>query len=691
MTTYGDSKVADHHLNRKALIYVRQSSMKQVMENTESTARQYALIDQALEMGWRRDRIGVIDEDLGKSASSAAHRNGFQKLVADVAMGQVGIVMGLEMSRLARNNADFQQLLHICGSNNTLIYDADAVYDLMHINDRLVLGLKGTMSEVELFTIRARLQGGALNKAARGELRIKLPIGFVYSPVGQVELDPDRQVQRTIRLFFDVFGRISSSKGVVRHFNREGIKFPVRPMKGPDKGELVWRPLSSGLALRILHNPRYAGAYAYGRTKLRRSPSGGVSYSKQDRDQWHALVKDAHPAYISWDTFEAQQACLSANARRDFRGTVREGSALLQGIVICGHCGRNIATSYKHKANGERTPIYLCNREQLDYGRAICTSMPGAGIDAIIARELLENVTPVAVEAALSVQQEIVKRTAEANRLVHLHVDRAQYEANLARKRVMAVDPENRLVSQTLEKEWNDKLTLLEQAGVDYERRCKTHQCVLNPSEQENIKHMVADFKAIWSHRSTTYQDKKRMIRLLIEDVTLKRDGYEVDVSIRFKTGTIITKPFRIPHSGNKPTVIELKIIQMIDTLSSEHTAGETATELNRAGVIHPTLETFDTNAVVHLLRRFNIPTRYNRLRAKGYVSQQELAESCGVVTQTIRRWRNHGWINAERYNDQPEYLYEPKFSALPANIAGRYPSIVSANRGHDHDSEQRA
>jgi DNA invertase Pin-like site-specific DNA recombinase len=680
MTTYNDSKVASHHLQRKALIYVRQSSMKQVMENTESTARQYALVDNALALGWPQERIAVIDDDLGKSASSAEHRDGFQKLVADVAMGQVGIVMGLEMSRLARNNADFQQLLHICGSNNTLIYDADAVYDLMHINDRLVLGLKGTLSEVELFTIRARLQGGALNKAARAELRTKLPIGFVYSPTGQVELDPDRQVRHTIRLFFDAFRRIGSSKGVVRHFNREGIKFPVQPMKGPDKGGLAWRPLSSGLALRILHNPRYAGAYAYGRTKLRKSTSGGVSYSKKERDQWHALVKDAHAAYISWDEFEAIEERLTANARRDFRGPVREGCALLQGIVICGHCGRNIATNYKQKSTGERTPIYLCNREQLDYGKAICTSIPGAGIDAIVTRVLLAQVTPVAVEAAISVQQEIVKRTGEKDRLMRLHVERAQYEADLARKRVMLVDPEHRLVAQTFEQEWNQKLSLLEQARRDYESRCKAYQCVLEPSKQEEIKHIVADFATIWSHPATTFQDRKRMIRLLVEDVTLKRDGYAVEVYIRFKTGAIIKQRFRVPNSGNKVTVIDSRIIQLIEKLSREHTTGEIAKKLNEEGMIHPTLGTFDTNAIIYLLRRFNIPTRYKRLRARGYLSQEELSAHCGVGTQTIQRWRRCGWIHAKRYNDQPEYLYEPKLNALPANIAGQYPSILSAN-----------
>ncbi len=259
MTNDTDSKISDHHLRRKALIYVRQSTMKQVRENTESTARQYGLVDTASTLGWPKDLISVIDEDLGKSGSSAANRHGFQKLVAEVAMGQVGVVMGLEISRLARNNADFQQLLQLCGTNNTLIYDADALYDLMCLNDRLVLGFKGTISDVELFTLRARLQGGALNKAERGELRTKLPIGFVYIETGQVRLDPDRQVQEAMQLFFQMFCKIGSSIGVVKHFNHQGIQFPTRPIKGPHKGELFWRPLSAGLALRIMHNPRYAG------------------------------------------------------------------------------------------------------------------------------------------------------------------------------------------------------------------------------------------------------------------------------------------------------------------------------------------------------------------------------------------------------------------------------------------------
>ena len=310
----------------------------------------------------------------------------------------------------------------------------------------------------------------------------------------------------------------------------------------------------------------------------------------------------------------------------------------------------------------------------------MCTSIPGAGIDALIARVLLEKVTPVAVDAAISVQREIVKRAEQTDRLLHLHVERAQYEADLARKRVMSVDPENRLVAQTFEKQWNEKLTLLEQAKRDYERRRKTHHNMLEPSRQDKIKQLVEDFAAIWSHQATTFQDKKRMIRLLIEDVTLKRDGHEVEVYIRFKTGAIIKEFFRVPRSGNKPTAIDPQIIRKIDHLSSEQTAGEIAQKLNEEGVIHPTLGKFDTNAVVYLLRRFKLQTRYSRLRAKGYVCQEELAERCGVGAQTIQRWRRSGWINAKRYNDQPEYLYEPTLNALPAHIAHQYSSNLSAN-----------
>ena len=675
-----DGKIGSHHLKRGAIVYVRQSSMKQVMENTESTARQYGLVEKAVELGWDKNLVTVIDDDLGKSASSAASRSGFQKLVADVAMGQVGIVMGLEMSRLARNNADFQQLLQICGTNNTLIYDADAVYDLMRLNDRLVLGFKGTMSEAELFTIRARLQGGALSKASRAELKIKLPVGFVYSQSGEVALDPDRQVQETLKLFFASFRKIGSSKGVVNYFNREGIKFPIRPVRAPHKGELVWGALSSSLSLRILHNPRYAGAYCYGRTKICKSQSGGTSYSKRERDQWHALVKDVHPGYLGWDEFEENEQKLSENVACDLGGVAREGNALLQSMAICGRCGRNYSTSYKRRKDGSLTPIYICNREQADYGKSICTYVPGSGIDDMVAKALLERMTPMAVDAAISVQKEIVKRSDEADKLLSRHVQRAQYEADLAKRRVMAVDPDNRLVAQSFEEDWNKKLVLLEQAKLEFEKKRKCSKHILSADKQLEIKNVAADFTKLWSHSATTHQDRKRITRLLIEDVTLKRETHEVIVYIRFKTGLVVEEMLRIPRSGNKATEFDPSIIQKIESMAHLYTTGQISKKLNEDGIIHPTLGVFNTNAVTYIFERFKIKTLFEKLSAKGYLTQEDIAEKWSIKPQTLRRWKKNGWVDATRYNDLPEYLYMPRFERVPTHIAERYESIISFN-----------
>ena len=653
-----NQKIQAHHLKRKAIVYVRQSGPRQVLLNIESTARQYGLKDKAAELGWAVDLIEVIDEDLGKSASSSIHRDGFQRLVADVALGHVGIVMGLEISRLARNNADFQQLLQICGINKTLIYDADAVYDLMTLNDRLILGLKGTMSEAELFTIRSRLLGGALNKAARGDLGTKLPIGFVYSPTSKVILDPDCQVQEVMKLFFETFRKVGSSKGVVKHFNRQQIKFPTHPIKGPHKGDLFWTALSSSLALRILHSPRYAGAFSYGRTRVTKSVNNGISYAKRGREEWLALVKDHHPGYISWAEFEETQRRLAENCSNSCKSPVREGPGLLQGIVICGTCGRNLSTSYRMRTRGI-APVYICNRDSLDYGKKICASIPGHGIDEMVTAILLEKVTPMAVEAAMSVQQEILRRAEEADKLLRRQVERAQYEADLAKRRLLAIDPENRLVGRTLEKEWNEKLEQLEDARKDYEERRLNNHCILNEEKKAEIKQLASDFPNIWKHEATSHRDKKRMTRLLIEDVTLKRQNNQVEVFVRFKAGAIEKRAWTIPHSGYSRHVIQPELIQTIEKLAETHTAGETAKKLNAVGLKHPTLGRFDTNAVVYLFKRFGIATRYQKLRAKGYQSQEEVAEKLQVTPQTVRRWRKLGWISGEHYNDQ-EYLYEP-------------------------------
>lgn len=691
MTMEKSSKIQAHHLKRNAIVYVRQSSTSQMIHNAESTARQYGLKTKAAELGWDTVLIEVIDEDLGKSGSSAVHRNGFQRLVAEVAMGRVGIVMGLEISRLARNNADFQQLLHICGVNKTLIYDADAVYDLILLNDRLILGLKGTMSEAELFTIRARLQGGALNKASRGELATKLPIGFVYSPTKKVELDPDSQIQETLKLFFETFKKIGSSKGVVTHFNREQLKFPTRPIKGSHKGGVLWTELSSGLALRILHNPRYAGAFSYGRTRVMKNINNGTCYAKRKRDDWHALVKDVHPSYISWTDFETNELRLAENSFHDGKSPAREGGGLLQGILICGKCGDNIKTTYRNRSQGKIEPVYLCNRERLDYGKSTCSHFPGRGIDEIIAQVLLEKVTPLAVEAAMSVQREIIRRAEDADKLLRRQVDRAQYDADLAKRRVLASEPENRFVSRTLETDWNEKLMQLEEAKKEYEQRRLKNQYVLNEEKKAEIQQIATDFPKIWSHHATSHRDKKRMIRLLIEDVTLKRRNHEVEIFIRFKTGTMIRKTFTIPRSGNKKTILSPSLIEFIKNLSEFHTAGEIAKKLNEEGIKHPTIGAFNTNAVVYLFKRFKIPTRYERLRAGGYLDQEELSRKFEVTPQTIKRWRRLQWIEAEHYNDQKEYLYKPQYDKLPQACRHLHKTEkLAPRRRNDHDSEER-
>jgi hypothetical protein len=378
-------------------------------------------------------------------------------------------------------------------------------------------------------------------------------------------------------------------------------------------------------------------------------------------------VKQAHPGSISWEEFEVNQERVQRNMPCHHQGPARKGAAVLQGIVICGTCGRHMSTSYKRRAGGRIDPIYLCNRAQLDYSAPICTSIPGGEVDRMLSAVLLEQVTPLAMAAALSVQQEILKRAQEAEKLLHRQVERAPYEADLAKRRLLAVAPANRHVAQTLEDDWNAKLEHLQQATQDYEARRATSRSVLDAHKQAEIRRLATDFPSLWSHPATSHQDKKRMARLLLADVTLRRDAYSVTLFMRFKAGTILTRMVRLSRSGNKPTVLDPVLISRIDDLSEHHTAGEGAPALNEAGIVPPTRGEFDTNAVVYLLKRFELPSRYQRLRARGYWSQEEVAAQCGVSVQTVQRWRKLGWIHAAYYNDQKEYLYEPFFEDLPS------------------------
>jgi DNA invertase Pin-like site-specific DNA recombinase len=444
-------KVAPDHLRRDAYLYVRQSTLYQVANNSESARRQYDLSSRVVGLGWPIERVIVIDVDQGQSGASAADREGFQRLVAEVSLGKAGIVLGLECSRLARNNADWHRLLQLCALTNTLICDEDGLYDPSAINDRLLLGLKGTMSEAELHFLRARLQGGILAKASRGELALRLPVGFVYDPTGAVMLDPDAGVRQAVEHLFATFAATGSATAVVKAFAAEGLAFPGRHDGGPHSGELYWGPLRHDHALFVLHNPRYAGAYFYGRKKRITDIDGRHRTISKPRQEWTVFIPDAHDRYITLETFEANQARLAANAaaRGDDRraGPPREGPALLQGLVICGRCGRRMTVNYHKRCNETLMPDYACQNKGIATATAPCQIISGSGVDTAVAELVLEQLSPMAIEAALAVSAELTSRAVEADRIRAANIERARYAAETARRRYLAVDPDNRLVS----------------------------------------------------------------------------------------------------------------------------------------------------------------------------------------------------------------------------------------------------
>lgn len=375
MRTDAHQKVVADHLKRNAYLYVRQSTVRQVFENTESTKRQYGLRQHAMALGWPAEQIMVIDSDLGQSAASAVDREGFQKLVAEVGMGKAGIVVGLEVSRLARNSTDWHRLLEICALANTLILDEDGVYDPNDFNDRLLLGLKGAMSEAELHVMKARLQGGIWNKAKRGELQSSLPVGLVYNAANHPELDPDKQVQESLRCFFAVFQRTASAMATVKDFHQRGLLFPRRLKKGPHKGELLWGKLTHCRTLQVLHNPRYAGAFVYGKKRTRKRADGGESHVLLPREEW-ILLPGVHAGYISWEEYEQNQRRLRENAQargEDRRKSPpREGPALLQGLVLCGICGERMSVRYHNRAKQRVVPYYMCQKDGIEHSQPFC-------------------------------------------------------------------------------------------------------------------------------------------------------------------------------------------------------------------------------------------------------------------------------------------------------------------------------
>jgi DNA invertase Pin-like site-specific DNA recombinase len=676
-------KVQPHHLDRNAYLYIRQSSMRQVLENAESAKRQYSLRGRAVALGWRDEQIIVIDNDQGESGASAAWREGFQRLVSDVGLGRAGIVMGLEVSRLARNNADWQRLLEICALADTLILDEDGVYDPASFNDRLLLGLKGTMSEAELHVIKARLRGGILNKARRGEFRCPLPTGLVYDHSGNVGLDPDLQVRETIVHFFETFSRVGSASQTVKAFHREGLPFPSRL----HNSETILRPLTVSTALRVLTNPRYAGAYAYGRRQFRRTIEGKRTVRSRPHEDWLACIPDAHPGYISWQQHQENLKILEANSHGydAARASIpREGPALLQGRAICGQCGRHLRVRYAAR-RGRHEAWYICDRAHAYRGDPLCQSIAGPAVDAAVGMLIAEHMTPEAVELALDVRKEIQSRHEEADWLRCRAVERAQTEADLAQRRFMLVDPNNRLVADTLEGEWNEKLRTLANAREERERAREHDQFVLDHAVQARLIAMTEDFKKLWSDPSTPNRDRKRLLAHIIEDVTLLKLPAEgtTKVHVRFIGGKVLTLTTLSPRAPALQIKTRPGVIELVDKLLEDHIYSEIAELLNqqelRPGEAsrrgHHDAQ-FTSKRVAYIVHQYKLRSRYDRLRARGMLTKQEAAARLNIHETTINSWVKHGLITRHAYNGHYG-LYELPATNLPQKHSSRWDRLT--------------
>jgi excisionase family DNA binding protein len=664
--TESSSKVQARHLSRNAYLYVRQSTLRQVFENTESTQRQYALQQRAIALGWRLEQVVVIDCDLGRSGASAVDREGFQRLVTEVGLGRAGIVMGLEVSRLARNSIDWHRLLEMCALADTLILDEDGVYDPAHFNDRLLLGLKGTMSEAELHVLKARLRGGILNKARRGELQMRLPIGFVRDVQGRVRLDPDARIQDSVRLLMRTFQRTGSASATVKEFREQHWLFPRHAMSGPHKGEVLWSELTHSRVLFVLHNPCYAGAFTFGRSRQRKLPNGAGAWRRLPREEWATLIRDAHEGYLSWEDYEHNLQRLRENATSyaEQRAAPREGPALLQGLAICASCGTRMTVRY-HRWSKNLRPSYLCQHAGIEAAGPICQSISGTDLDAAVGELLVTMVTPMTLELALQVQRELESRSAECDAMRRKEVERARYECDLARRRYMQVDPDNRLVADTLEAEWNEKLRAHEQAQQAYEKQCATDAAGLNDAQRESIIALAKDFPRLWRDPRTPERERKRMVRLLITDVTLLK-GDDITAHIRFNGGTTHTLHLELPKPSWQLRRTPDAVVAQVDKLLDENADAEIARRLNAQGMRSGEGHVFNGAIVRRIREQYRLKSRYERLRERGLLTREEIAQRLGVSTATIKAWRRAGLLRAHRFGDRREYLFEPPDADAP-------------------------
>jgi DNA invertase Pin-like site-specific DNA recombinase len=659
-----EDRVTTAHRAKLAYIYVRQSTAGQVRQHQESTELQYRLVDRATLFGWPRERIEVIDDDLGKSGTPSDGRWGFQRLIAEIGLGKAGLVLSLDASRLARNNRDWHQLLELCSLFGVLIADGERLYDPCAYHDRLLLGLSGIMSEAELHQIKVRLHQGERQKAARGELRLPLPAGLAHDRDGRVVRNPDEEVQACLLLLFAKFRELRSAKAVMRYLQQAGLRLPVRPLRGPAPHEVVWRPADNARVLDVLKNPAYAGAYVYGRR--RRDPIGRrpgarhgstVAVAPQD---WPVCLKDAYPGYISWEEFMANQRRLADNLNRyaaNRPGVPRKGNALLQGIVVCGRCGRHMYLRYSGR-HGDY-PVYHCSADQQRDGGRRCQEVRALGVDGEVERLALAALAPDRIAVAVAALGELEEEARLLERQWSLKRERTRYEAERARRQYDAVEPENRLVARSLERAWEERLRQVEQIEAEYADWRRAQPLSLSDADRAQILLLGEDLPRLWKAATTTAAERKQILRLLLKEVVLDqhRERGQVWIRIVWQTGATSEHCIRrCVHAYTEYAALGRLEARVRELNAAQKMDGEIATILNAEGLVSARGRPF-SGAEIHLLRkRWGIPTvKINGKEANpqrwpdGTYSVQGAAKVLTITAQTVFKWLQKGRLTGQQ------------------------------------------
>jgi DNA invertase Pin-like site-specific DNA recombinase len=658
------SKIQPHHHQKMAYVYLRQSTMGQVRHHQESTARQYALKDRALSLGWQNDQIRLLDRDLGLSGTQTNNREDFKTLVADVSLEKVGAVFALEASRLSRSCSDWHRMLEICALTGTLLVDEDGCYDPADFNDQLLLGLKGTMSQAELHFIRARLQGGKRNKARRGELRFLLPVGYVYGEEpGSVLIDPDQEVRSAVELIFELFRQTGSAYGVVRHFTQHQLRFPKRSYGGVWNGKLLWGNLKHSRVLGVLNNPSYAGAYVFGRFKSSKSlSSDGQIQSRiheQPIDSWTVLIQDHHRAYISWQEYlENQQILLQNQSNKPEQllpNIAREGRALLQGLLLCGGCGRRLSPRYK--GNGGIYPTYECTARHQDTVRLKdCICIQTNLLDEAMSRRVLEVLQPEQFQIALRAVNQLQERNEAIDRQWRMRIERLDYQAQLAQRRYEEVDPSHRLVAATLEQRWNQALEEAQRLKDDYQKYRQQQGLELTAKQQAELLALAEDLPRLWQARTTSAKDRKRMLRLLIKDLTVEKRRAErkAILHIRWQGGAIedliVDLPLPMPVRIRYPE----SIVSQVRTLASTMTDLQIAATLNQAQLRSAKGKPFTKDMIKWIRYRYEIPAPV--LKRPEEFTVKELAAHFQIGIGVVHYWIERGHIPTRRLTKTAPY-----------------------------------